>query len=420
MHARRTRRTAVAAALVAAVVGADTAAAQSELPDLVVTRISNPPSVVGVGGEFRITDRVTNRGPGFARRSTTRYFIARSAAGRIDDEKGILLRGSRTVELLAPRASSGLPRDVEVPDVPAGTYDVVACADARRKVRERNEANNCRAAARTMRVRENVRPAVFIGGGAATGAFREGGDPAPLAPTLTVTDADDTRFTRATVRFVGGGAASGAIIGSVVGSDGLDWFSFTDQLGITGTYNSGTGVLTLTGTARVADYQKALRSVLYRHLGDDPRGSRTAEFRVRDAGAAWSRPERLTVTVDPVNDAPALAFAGPPDEKRAIGSSIALSDPDSEIAGATVRVVGWGGSQVDLRVESQLGITGTYNSGTGVLTLTGTTSAANYQTVLRSVTYTNVSASGPGGFEFQATDAQGGASNILPHVEQQP
>ena len=49
-----------------------------------------------------------------------------------------------------------------------------------------------------------------------------------------------------------------------------DSLTFTNQLGITGTYNSGTGVLTLTGTRSLANYQTALRSVRYANSSDTP------------------------------------------------------------------------------------------------------------------------------------------------------
>ena len=51
---------------------------------------------------------------------------------------------------------------------------------------------------------------------------------------------------------------------------GEDSLSFTNQNGITGTYNSGTGVLTLTGTTTVANYQTALRSVTYTNGSENP------------------------------------------------------------------------------------------------------------------------------------------------------
>ncbi len=44
---------------------------------------------------------------------------------------------------------------------------------------------------------------------------------------------------------------------------GEDTLAFTNQNGITGSWNSGTGVLTLNGSATVANYQTALRSITY-------------------------------------------------------------------------------------------------------------------------------------------------------------
>ena len=412
MNSRTARRlTAAVTAALALAVGAADAAAD---PDLVVSRVSYQPvgtadGVVGAGATLRVAERTRNAGTSFARKSTTRYFV---------DDQPLRSLGRRTVQTLAPGESTAILEEFALPaTVSPGTYRVLACADGEERVRERSERNNCRTASRSLRVRANQRDAVFIGGGAATGAVIGAveGVPTLLAPELTITDPDDTRLTGATVRIVGGGLGASAI------RSDLDYsLTASPPQGITGTYNSGTGVLTLRGVAPIASYQRALRTVWYTHLGDNPQGSRKAELRARDAVGVWSRPVRRNMTVTPVNDPPTLAFAGPPSSKQAIGSSIALLDPDSEIAGATVRVTTWEGSQVDVSVTNQLGITGTYNSGTGVLTLTGTTSAENYETVLRTVGYRNISASGPGGFEFRVTDAAGATSNILPYVEQQP
>jgi CARDB len=397
VNARKARRTAVVLAIVAAVFGADSATAHTEMPDLAVTRVSNPPATIGVGGTLRISDRTTNRGGGSAGRSTTRYFIGRSAT----DEKATVLRGGRTVEPLAPRASHGSPREVVIPDVPAGTYELVACADARNRIRESDEGNNCGSAGRSMRVRANEPPAVFIGGGSMPGipAIVEG-EASPLMPGLTVTDPDDTRFTGATVALIGAGGAG---------------LYFVNQLGITGTYNSGTGVLTLRGTANGADYRSALRSVWYRFFGDDPRGSQRFSVRVRDAKAAWSAPARVARDITPVNDPPQLAIVG-----TDVPFDIGVFDPDSQVAGASVRLLD-AGSGDELAFNPQLGITGTYNSGTGVLTLTGQASPSDYRAAIRSVIVTKrPGATGPRSFEMQVSDAGGATSNILPYVEQQP
>jgi VCBS repeat-containing protein len=90
---------------------------------------------------------------------------------------------------------------------------------------------------------------------------------------------------------------------------GQDVLSFTDQNGIVGSYDSETGVLTLSGTASVADYQAALRSVAYANSSDDPSAdTRTIDYQVDDGAGAHnlSNTVTATVTVTPVNDAPTV------------------------------------------------------------------------------------------------------------------
>ena len=58
-----------------------------------------------------------------------------------------------------------------------------------------------------------------------------------------------------------------------------DVLSATDQGGISGSYNSSTGVLTLSGTATAAQYQSFLRTVTYINTQDSPYvGTRTLRF----------------------------------------------------------------------------------------------------------------------------------------------
>ena len=75
---------------------------------------------------------------------------------------------------------------------------------------------------------------------------------------LTVTDADNTNLASATV----------SITANFV--TGEDVLGFTNQNGITGSFNAATGVLTLTGSATVANYQTALRSVTLRQHQRQP------------------------------------------------------------------------------------------------------------------------------------------------------
>jgi hypothetical protein len=350
-------------------------------------------------------------------------------------------------------------------------------------------------------------------------AYTENQGATPIDPGLTVTDSDDANLTGATVAITAGFVSA------------QDTLAFTNQLGITGNYNSGTGVLTLTGTTTVANYQTALRTVTYQNSSDDPTASRTITFTATDGvslpgsatrgiaitavndgpvntvpgpqntnedtakvfssgngnlisvadldlganpikitltatngtltlstiagltittgdgtddptivftgtlaaantalngltfdptpdfdgaaslqiisddqgasgtGGVLTDTDSINITVNAANDAPVVtATAGnlsytENDLATAIDPGLTITDVDNaNLTGATVAITGnFANGQDVLAFTNQLGITGNYNAGTGVLTLTGTTTVANYQTALRSVTYANSS-----------------------------
>jgi hypothetical protein len=177
-----------------------------------------------------------------------------------------------------------------------------------------------------------------------------------------------------------------------------DVLTFVNQNGITGSYNAGTGVLTLTGASSIANYQTALRSVTYTASIDNPSTTtRVVTFATND-GTIGSNASTQSVSVAAVNDAPvATASAGPTAANEqvatAIDGALTLTDADNaNQASATVSITAnFTAGQDVLSFTNQNGITGSYNAGTGVMTLTGASSVANYQTALRSVTYTNSS-----------------------------
>ena len=238
-------------------------------------------------------------------------------------------------------------------------------------------------------------------------AYNEGDAAAAIDTTITITDPDSTNVAGATVSIKANFDAAGDVLG------------FTNQNGITGSYNAGTGVLTLTGNTSNANYQTALRSVTYQTTSEDPLGAdRTISFQIEDGSAATadSNIATSTVQVTTVNDAPAvtagatLAFtegAG----AGVVDATVTVTDVDSDnISGATVAITtGFvaGGEDV-LGFIDQNGITGSYSTVTGVLTLAGTTTLGNYQAALQSVTDINTS-SNPStttrAIEFQVTDA---------------
>ena len=348
----------------------------------------------------------------------------------------------------------------------------------------------------------------------------DAGTPAvAVTSTLSVSDPDDTNLAGATVKISAG---------FVSGEDSL---SFINQNGITGSFASSTGVLTLTGSASVADYQAALRSVTYSDPnGTNPTtGTRTISFQADDGhttsnlgnivtrditvnpnppptavddsastdkhtaidipvlandsdadgdtlhvdpasvdttatkgsvsvnpdgtihydpngqfeslnqgqsatdtftykasdGFHNSNPATVTVTITGANDPPVLAsIESTPTSYRAqdpavpITSSLTLSDDDdTSTSGATVSITsGFSSGEDQLQVTNQNGITGSYDSATGVLTLTGSASVADYQAALRSIKFfTSDRSVSPAArtISFVATDPNGAFSNSV-------
>ncbi|MFI3196651.1 MAG: Ig-like domain-containing protein, partial [Methylococcaceae bacterium] len=130
-------------------------------------------------------------------------------------------------------------------------------------------------------------------------AYTENATATVIDNTITLTDADDTQIVSANVS-----------IGNFVSGDTL---GFVNQNGIIGSYDSNTGVLTLTGLATKDNYLTALHSVTYLSSSENPtinggNTSRTITWTVTDAnsdgvGAATGGITSI-INITPVNDAP--------------------------------------------------------------------------------------------------------------------
>ncbi|HET6509767.1 MAG TPA: tandem-95 repeat protein [Baekduia sp.] len=230
-----------------------------------------------------------------------------------------------------------------------------------------------------------INDAPTITTGATHAAYTERGTAATVDAAVTVTDPDSTSLLGATVS-IAAGFASG------------DTLSFTNGSGITGSYNTGTGLLTLTGTATLARYQAALRSITYSSTSHDPGTSRTIGFRATDAEGATSATATQTVDITPVADAPVVTTSGGSAAFRAgqsgtttVDGGLTVTDADSaDQAGATIRITsGYAASEDVLRFTDANGIAGTWDAATGTLTLAGSATTARYQAALRSITYDN-------------------------------
>lgn len=99
-----------------------------------------------------------------------------------------------------------------------------------------------------------------------------------ITSTLQLADVDDTNLVGATIQ-ISGGYQSG------------DSLTFADTANISGSFNSGTGILTLTGSDTLANYQTALRSVKYVSTSQDP-AARTVSFQVTDGILTSNVPTR--------------------------------------------------------------------------------------------------------------------------------
>ena len=126
-------------------------------------------------------------------------------------------------------------------------------------------------------------------------AYTENQAATAIDPTLTVADSDSTNLAGATVAITGGFAG------------GQDELGFVDQLGIAGSLNAAGDVLTLTGSATVANYETALLGdVSQRERGPEHEPC-TVTFTVDDGGPSDNTGTTMrTISVTDANDKPVV------------------------------------------------------------------------------------------------------------------
>jgi uncharacterized delta-60 repeat protein len=172
-----------------------------------------------------------------------------------------------------------------------------------------------------------------------------------------------------------------------------DVLTFATMGVIKGKFNATTATLTLTGAARPADYQAALRSVKYTNSSATPiDGIRTIAFTVKDTAGTGDAATRLLRVVG-VNTKPIVTLTGlaltykTRGRGLAVASTLVIKDVDNtRVMGATVSISAGFDALDVLSVTTKVGITVNYNA--GVLTLTGNATLAMYQAVLRTLKFT--------------------------------
>ncbi len=210
-------------------------------------------------------------------------------------------------------------------------------------------------------------------------AYTENDPATAIDPGLTVTDVDSANLTDATVAITAGFVS------------GQDILAFTNQLGVTGSYNSGTGVLTLTGTTTVANYQTALRSVTYQNSSDNPTASRAVTFTANDGTSTGSATRGITITAvndPPVNTVPGLqgtAQNTPLVFSSGTSNQISVADPDAGANSIQITLTVTNGT---LTLSGVSGLSFTVGDGTADATMTFTGTIANINTALNGMTFT--------------------------------
>jgi hypothetical protein len=166
--------------------------------------------------------------------------------------------------------------------------------------------------------------------------------------------------------------------------------------------DGGTSII-LIGTASRANYELAIERIQFRNTSENPSTSnRTVQVRVRDSSNVFSNFESATVDVNPQNDAPVLGgvdatpvYTEGDNPGVVIDSTVTISDVDSTNCNqATIQLTTNYQSPEDILeyTGSVTGVSaGAFNSGTGMLTLTSTTTCANLSTALENVRYRNTS-----------------------------
>ncbi len=245
---------------------------------------------------------------------------------------------------------------------------------------------------------ENQNPAPLTTVNSNTVVYNFGSGPMVVDASITIADSDNDLITRAVI--------------VIQGYDIGDILSFTPQGNVTGSFDTVTGTLTLSGLAPISTYQTILRSVTYDFTGAQPTSSgrkgspagrtvvvnKSLELTVFDSDFTNPSIQTIAVALTVQNIVPTIAsaatpkiFTGPP---IIVDGTLVVSDnDDADLMAATVQISpsSFVVNQDELLFTNQNGITGFYNTSTGVLTLTGLASVANYQTALRSVQYQNTS-----------------------------
>ncbi|MCY7273332.1 MAG: FG-GAP-like repeat-containing protein [Phormidesmis sp. CAN_BIN44] len=221
--------------------------------------------------------------------------------------------------------------------------------------------------------------------------YTENGSPVLISPTAAITgDLTASAINSATVS-IGSGFSSAEDRLGIQGQSGTS--GTISSTSITWSYDTTSGILTLSGTDTGANYQAALRQVVYRDLSDAPNTitravAYTLNYNSSQQATSSSSP---SIAITPVNDAPTVA---------APATIAVIARTQTALTGITFADVDAGSGTVTATLTVRAG-TLAATSGSGVtvggtatnLTLSGTLAAINSFIAGNSLTYTTPSTS---------------------------
>lgn len=243
----------------------------------------------------------------------------------------------------------------------------------------------------------NTNPAPEVQVNPATINYTYGTGPIIVDASMTLSDADDDEIVKAII--------------SIQGFQTGDLLSFTPQGNVTGIFDPVSGILTLSGVDNRSNYQDVLESVTYNFTGPKPSTAGKSDSKsgktivinksfsvsVLDTDFTTPVPQLIAMTFTVVNIEPVVTASGGDTfytgSAIVVDAGVTVSDADDvDLVGATIQINSgdFVATEDVLQFSPQNGISGSYNSATGTLTLTGVSSVINYQTALQSVRYSNL------------------------------
>ncbi len=199
-----------------------------------------------------------------------------------------------------------------------------------------------------------------------------------------------------------------------------------------GAYDPATGILTLSGSAPVANYLDALKKIVYTNASGNPDGTTDRLITVvANDGAKASDPATTQLTVVPVNTAPVVHLNGTDTSPYATtftedggpvavanASAATLTDPDhASLTQLVVTITDIEDASAELLAVDNLpaSLSSSYDPSTGILKITNAdasnpASVADYQTALRGLRYENTAQNPTAGqrtIEVLVTDGVG-------------